>query len=90
MPLVTVPRSQTIARRVCAALVSFLLLSVSIGTWAASEPDRGVMADFAALQTYLTGLRKDDAPVPTAGCSTLSAPHAWTTPAATPAKPWPA
>ena len=71
---VTVPRPQTIARRVCAALVSVLLLSASIGTRAASEPDRGVMADFAALQDYLTGLRKDEAPVPTAGLlDTLSA-----------------
>ena len=71
---VTVPRPRTIARRVCAALVGVLLLSASIGTWAASEPDRGVLADFTALQAYLTGLRKDEAPVPTAGLlDTLSA-----------------
>ena len=71
---VTVPRPRPIARRVCAALVGVLLLSASIGTWAASEPDRGVLADFAALQDYLTGLRKDEAPVPTAGLlDTLSA-----------------
>ena len=67
MPSVIVPRPRKIARSVCVALVSILLLSASIGTWAASEPDRGVIADFAALQTYLTGLRSEEAPVPTAG-----------------------
>ena len=48
------------------------------------------MADFAALQDYLTGLRKDEAPVPTAGSLDSAERARVTTAAATPAQRWPA
>ena len=52
--LVILPCSRTLARRVPVAIAAVLLLLLlfgSIGTWAATEPDRGVLEAFGGSQS---------------------------------------
>ena len=64
--LIILPRSRRLAAYVRASLVAVLLITGSIGTWAAIELDRGVLDAFATLQTSLAGLSKDEGPAATA------------------------
>ncbi len=65
MLLVDPARARTFPRGFRIAIAAALFISASIGGWAAVEPDRGVLAAFSELQTYIGSVRAGESPVST-------------------------